>query len=47
MKTIDLFAGVGGIRLGFEGAGFETVYASDIEPACKLTYDLNFRKTKP
>ena len=46
MKTIDLFAGVGGIRLGFERAGFETVYASDIEPACKLTYDLNFRKTK-
>ena len=24
-KTIDLFAGVGGIRIGFERAGFETV----------------------
>ena len=28
-KTIDLFAGVGGVRLGFEQAGFETVFAND------------------
>src|SRR5680860_63307 len=41
-KTIDLFAGVGGIRLGFEKAGFETVFANDFEPQCKKTYDLNF-----
>jgi len=41
-KTIDLFAGVGGIRLGFEEAGFETVFANDFEPQCKDTYDLNF-----
>jgi len=41
-KTIDLFAGVGGIRLGFEEAGFETVFANDFEPKCKDTYDLNF-----
>lgn len=45
-KTIDLFAGVGGIRLGFERAGFKTVFANDFEPACKLTYDLNFSDTK-
>ncbi len=43
LKTIDLFAGVGGIRLGFEKAGFKTVYANDSEPACKYTYDLNFK----
>ncbi len=42
LKTIDLFAGVGGIRLGFEQAGFETVYANDFEPKCAPTYDLNF-----
>lgn len=42
LKTIDLFAGVGGIRLGFEQAGFETVYANDFEPKCAFTYDLNF-----
>lgn len=46
MKTIDLFAGIGGIRLGFENAGCETVFSNDFEPACKLTYDLNFEKCK-
>lgn len=45
-KTIDLFAGVGGIRLGFENAGFETVFANDFEPQCKNTYDLNFDTSK-
>ncbi len=44
-RTIDLFAGVGGIRLGFERAGFETVFANDFEPKCKNTYDLNFKGT--
>lgn len=43
--TIDLFAGVGGIRLGFEKAGFETVFANDFEPKCANTYDLNFSDT--
>jgi DNA (cytosine-5)-methyltransferase 1 len=41
-KTIDLFAGIGGIRKGFEKAGFETIYANDVDPYCKVTYDLNF-----
>jgi DNA (cytosine-5)-methyltransferase 1 len=41
MKSIDLFAGVGGIRLGFEKAGFSTVFANDVEPSCKITYDMN------
>ena len=45
-KTIDLFAGVGGIRLGFENAGFKTVFANDFEPQCKETYDLNFKDSK-
>jgi len=44
--TIDLFAGVGGVRLGFEKAGFKTVFANDFEPKCKVTYDLNFKDTK-
>ncbi len=42
-KTIDLFAGVGGIRIGFENAGFKTVFANDFEAKCKDTYDLNFK----
>ncbi len=41
MRVIDLFAGVGGVRLGFERAGFTAVFANDFEPACKETYDLN------
>lgn len=44
-RTIDLFAGIGGIRLGFEKNGFVTIYANDFEPKCKDTYDLNFEET--
>jgi DNA (cytosine-5)-methyltransferase 1 len=46
IRTIDLFAGVGGIRLGFEKAGFKTVYANDFEKNCKKTYDLNHNGPK-
>ncbi len=45
-KTIDLFAGVGGIRKGFENAGFKTVFANDFDAPCKQTYDLNFKDSK-
>ena len=46
LKTLDLFAGVGGIRLGFENAGFKTVFANDFDKTCKDTYDLNFSEPK-
>ena len=45
-KTLDLFAGVGGIRKGFENAGFITVFANDFEKNCKITYDLNYNDAK-
>jgi len=45
-KTIDLFAGIGGIRLGFEKAGFTTTFANDFEEQCKRTYDVNFKDSK-
>lgn len=50
-KTIDLFAGVGGIRLGFEKAKnskakFKTVFSNDFEAKCKNTFDLNFSEPK-
>lgn len=35
----ELFAGVGGFRLGFDKAGFKTVYANDFDSWCKKTYD--------
>ena len=42
MRTIDLFAGVGGIRKGMELAGFTTVFSNDFDEKCKETFDLNF-----
>jgi len=45
-RTLDLFAGVGGIRLGFEKAGFKTIFANDFNKTCKETYDLNFDEPK-
>ncbi len=44
--SIDLFAGVGGIRLAFEKEGFKTLFANDFHKRCKLTYDLNFENPK-
>lgn len=46
LRTIDLFAGIGGVRKAFETAGFQTVYANDFDKYCKITYDLNFEQTK-
>ncbi len=41
-RFIDLFAGIGGIRLGFESAGGHCVFSSEFdEEACK-TYEANF-----
>lgn len=45
-RTLDLFAGIGGIRIGFERAGFKTVFANDFEKNCKFTYDANFEDAK-
>jgi len=42
---IDLFSGIGGIRLGFEKAGGYCVYSSEIEPECVKTYEANFDET--
>ena len=46
MKIGSLFAGIGGIDLGFIQAGFEVAWANEIDPdACK-TYRHNFPDTK-
>lgn len=44
LKTIDLFAGIGGIRLGFERAGFECIWSSEWDKHCKDTYWENFKE---
>lgn len=45
-RTIDLFAGIGWVRIWFENAWFTTVYANDFDIPCKTTYDLNFESVK-
>lgn len=45
LKIIDLFAGIGGIRKGFELAGKERtkfVYSNDIDQHCAVTYQSNY-----
>lgn len=39
---IDLFAGIGGTRLGFERAGGESVFSSEWDRDCQKTYQANF-----
>lgn len=41
-KAIDLFAGIGGMRLGFQQAGFEIVYSNDVDRYACQTYRANF-----
>lgn len=42
-KFIDLFAGIGGFRKGFQDAGYECVFTSEINTACREVYENNFR----
>lgn len=45
LKSIDLFAGIGGIRLGFDrafGDEIETVFVSEWDEAAQKTYRANF-----
>jgi DNA (cytosine-5)-methyltransferase 1 len=44
--TISLFAGAGGCSLGFEQAGYEIIYASDINRSAVATYKQNFFDTR-
>lgn len=41
---IDLFCGVGGIRIGMEAQGFECVMSCDINTECQRTYRENFNE---
>lgn len=44
LKFIDLFAGIGGIKIGFENVGFQCVFSNDFDENAKITFDLNFSK---
>ena len=49
-KSIDLFAGIGGIRLGFEkafGDSISTVFVSEWDEYAQKTYKANFQNDFP
>jgi DNA (cytosine-5)-methyltransferase 1 len=39
---VDLFAGIGGMRLGFEAIGARCVFTSEWDEHCRKTYEANF-----
>ena len=46
LKSIDLFAGIGGIRLGFDrafGENITTVFVSEWDENVQKTYKANFK----
>jgi DNA (cytosine-5)-methyltransferase 1 len=42
LKFIDLFTGIGGIRLGFESVGGQCVFSSEWDEQAQKTYEANF-----
>lgn len=45
-KAIDLFAGAGGLSLGFEESGFEVVLANEFDASIAGAYQYNHRDTE-
>lgn len=43
IKVLSLFSGCGGFDYGFKKAGFDIVFANDIEPKLKETYEKNLK----
>jgi len=46
-KFVDLFAGVGGLRMGFDAIGGRCVFTSEWNKYAQLTYAANFRDHNP
>ncbi len=42
IRFIDLFAGIGGFRLGFEKLGCKCVFSSEINESCRKIYKMNY-----
>ena len=41
LKVLSLFAGAGGMDLGFKNAGYDIVWANDVDPDSVKTYKKN------
>jgi DNA (cytosine-5)-methyltransferase 1 len=46
-RFIDLFAGIGGLRIGFQGIGGHCVFTSEWDANAQKTYAQNFRDNHP
>ncbi len=46
-RVLDLFAGCGGLTLGFSSAGFESVGAVELDPHAAQTHGINFFPGSP
>ena len=42
---LDLFAGIGGLRIPFENLGGKCIFSSEIDKFSRLTYIENFSET--
>jgi DNA (cytosine-5)-methyltransferase 1 len=46
-RFVDLFAGIGGLRLGFDAIGGQCVFTSEWDRFCQVTYRENFGSDHP
>ncbi len=44
LRFVDLFAGIGGFRIGFNQAGYQCVYSCEIDASCQEVYKNNFNE---
>jgi DNA (cytosine-5)-methyltransferase 1 len=42
IRAIDLFSGIGGVKLGLKKAGFNVIYSNDNDKYCQQTFEANF-----
>ena len=45
LKAVELFAGIGGFRLGMEAANIQTIWANDLSELASQVYQSNFGET--
>jgi DNA (cytosine-5)-methyltransferase 1 len=46
-RFVDLFAGIGGFRVGFEAIGGKCVFTSELDKFARMTYEANFSLEHP